>query len=187
MMTYPAIVIVPGAWHRPAHFQGLIDELAKVNYDAEAVTIPSVDSSPPLASWNEDAQAVRQVIMNKLDAGKDVVVLAHSFGGVAMSEAAKGLGKKDRDAQGFKGGITKLVYMCAMALPEGQTHIGQLVPQTPEEEELERQRKELEEKFGELDVSAVWAPSICFYIDNTNLSIGRSNDSPEGPYPPRVL
>ncbi|KAJ5375689.1 hypothetical protein N7517_007695 [Penicillium concentricum] len=153
-MTNPSIVIVPGAWHRPAHFQGLIDELAKVDYDAEAVTMPSVDSSPPLASWDQDAQAVRQVIMTKLDAGKDVVVLAHSFGGVAMSEGAKGLGKKERDSQGLKGGIIKLVYMCAMALPEGQTHIGQLVPQTPEEEEIERQRKEMEVQFGGLEVTA---------------------------------
>lgn len=158
MMVNPSIVIVPGAWHQPAHFQGLIDELAKVNYDAEGVTMPSVGSSPPLPTWEQDAQAVRQVIMSKLDAGKDVVVLAHSFGGIAMSEAAKGLGKKDRDAQGLKGGIIKLVYMCAMALPEGQCHVGQLVPQTPEEEEIERQRKELEEKFGGLDVSAVWIP-----------------------------
>ncbi|KAJ5201132.1 hypothetical protein N7449_005935 [Penicillium cf. viridicatum] len=146
-MVNPSIVIVPGAWHRPAHFQGLIDELAKVNYDAEGVTMPSVDSSPPLPTWEQDAQAVRQVIMNKLDAGKDVVVLAHSFGGIAMSEAAKG-------------GILKLVYMCAMALPEGQCHVGQLVPQTPEEEEIERQRKELEEKVGGLDVSADGAISL---------------------------
>ncbi|KAK4866000.1 hypothetical protein LT330_008740 [Penicillium expansum] len=159
-MVNPSIVIVPGAWHQPAHFQGLIDELAKVNYDAEGVTMPSVGSSPPLPSWEQDALAVRQVIMNKLDAGKDVVVLAHSFGGIAMSEAAKGLGKKEREAQGLKGGIIKLVYMCAMALPEGQTHVGQLVPQTPEEEEIERQRKELEEKFGGLDVSADGAISL---------------------------
>ncbi|KAI2712108.1 hypothetical protein CBS147332_5744 [Penicillium roqueforti] len=159
-MANPSIVIVPGAWHRPAHYQHLIEELAKVNYDAEAVTLPSIDSNPPLATWNEDAQAVRQVIMSKLDAGKDVIVLAHSFGGVAMSEAAKGLGKKDRVAQGLKGGIIKLVYMCAMALPKGQTHIGQLVPQTPEEEEMERQRKEMEEKLGGLDVSPDGAISL---------------------------
>ncbi|KAJ5173647.1 uncharacterized protein N7500_001578 [Penicillium coprophilum] len=153
-MTNPSIVIVPGAWHRPAHFQSLIDKLAEANYDAEAVTMPAVDSNPPLASWDQDAQAVRQVIMKKLDAGKDVVVLGHSFGGVAMSEGAKGLGKTERDSQGLRGGIIKLVYMCAMALPEGQSHIGQLVPQTPEEEELERQRKELEAELGGLQVTA---------------------------------
>jgi pimeloyl-ACP methyl ester carboxylesterase len=161
-MPNPSIVVVPGAWHRPAHFQGLIDELAKVNYEAVAVTMPSVDSSPPLPSWNEDALAVRQVITERIDAGKDVIVLGHSFGGVAMSEAAKGLGKKERESQGLKGGILKLIYMCAMALPEGQTHMGQLVPQTPEEEEIERQRQEMEAQFGGLQVTAVWAPHFTF-------------------------
>jgi pimeloyl-ACP methyl ester carboxylesterase len=154
-MSNPSIVLVPGAWHRPAHFQGLIDALAKVNYDAVGVTLPSVDSSPPLASWDQDAQAVRQIIMERLDAGKDVIVLAHSFGGIIMSEAVKGLGKKDRLAQGLKGGIVKLIYMCAMALPEGQTHIGQLIPQTPEEEEIERQRQELAAQFGGIEFTAV--------------------------------
>ncbi|KAJ5353502.1 hypothetical protein N7541_006066 [Penicillium brevicompactum] len=153
-MPNPSIVIVPGAWHRPAHFQGLIDELAKVNYEAVGVTMPSVDSSPPLPSWDQDAQAVRRVIMERLDAGKDVVVLAHSFGGIAMSEAAKGLGKKERAAQGLQGGIIRLIYMCSMALPKGQSHIGQLTPQTPEEEELEKQRQELEAKYGGMEITA---------------------------------
>ncbi|KAK9853462.1 Alpha/beta hydrolase family-domain-containing protein [Penicillium brevicompactum] len=153
-MSNPSIVIVPGAWHRPAHFQGLIDDLAKVNYEAVGVTMPSVDSSPPLPSWDQDAQAVRQVIMERLDSGKDVVVLAHSFGGIAMSEAAKGLGKKERAAQGLQGGIIRLIYMCSMALPKGQSHIGQLTPQTPEEEELEKQRQELEAKFGGMEITA---------------------------------
>jgi thioesterase domain-containing protein len=160
IMSNPSIVIVPGAWHRPAHFQGLIDELAKVNYDAVGVTLPSVDSNPPLASWEQDAQAVREAIMERLDAGKDVIVLAHSFGGIAMSEAAKGLGKKGRAAQGLRGGIIKLVYMCAMALPGGQTHIGQLIPQTPEEEEMERQRQEMVAKHGELQFNAVCKDSV---------------------------
>ncbi|CAI7581630.1 unnamed protein product [Penicillium bialowiezense] len=166
-MSNPSIVIVPGAWHRPAHFQGLVDELAKVNYEAVAVTMPSVDSSPPLPSWDQDAQAVREVIMERLDAGKDVVVLAHSFGGIAMSEAAKGLGKKERVAQGLKGGIIKLVYMCSMALPKGQSHIGQLIPQTPEEEEIERQRQELEAQFGGMEITLDGA--IKLPLDNVHL------------------
>ncbi|KAJ5519362.1 hypothetical protein N7453_001784 [Penicillium expansum] len=141
-MVNPSIVIVPGAWHQPAHFQGLIDELAKVNYDAEGVTMPSVGSSPPLPSWKQDAQAVRQVILNKLDAGKDVVVLAHSFGGIAMSEAAKGLRKEGSRSTGFE----RRYYQADL--------------HTPEEEEIERQRKELEEKFGGLDVSADGAISL---------------------------
>ncbi|KAJ5610995.1 alpha/beta-hydrolase [Penicillium lagena] len=146
-MTNPAIVIIPGAWHRPKHYQHLINSLAKVNYEAVGVTMPSVDSSPPHASWDQDAQAVRRVILEYLDAGRDVIAVAHSFGGIAMSEAVKGLGKQDREKQGLKGAVVRLIYMTAMALPKGQTHVGQIKPTTPEEEEIERQRQEMQAKY----------------------------------------
>ncbi|KAJ5160070.1 uncharacterized protein N7482_007074 [Penicillium canariense] len=147
-MPKPAFVIVPGAWHRPQHYRKLINGLANFNYEAVGVTMPSVDSSPPHPSWDQDAQAVRRVIMKYLNAGTDVITVAHSFGGVAMSEAVKGLGKQDREREGHKGSVRRLVYMCAMALPKGQTHVGQLVPVTPEEEEIERKRQELAAKYG---------------------------------------
>lgn len=67
------------------------------NYEASqatAVPLPSVDSSPPLANWDQNAEAVRQVIPENLNLGKEVSPLAHPFGGGAMSEAVKGLGTK---------------------------------------------------------------------------------------------
>ncbi|KAJ5746003.1 hypothetical protein N7520_011185 [Penicillium odoratum] len=149
-MPKPVIVIVPGAWHRPKHYQKLINALADVGYEAVGVTLPSVDSSPPLPSWDQDAAETRRVIMEYLDAGKDVIPIGHSFGGVAMSEAVKGLGKEDREKTGLKGSVIRLVYMCAMAMPKGQTFMGQMVPATPEEEEIERQRKSFEAQQGKM-------------------------------------
>ncbi|PGH19379.1 hypothetical protein AJ80_04020 [Polytolypa hystricis UAMH7299] len=147
-MPKPAIVVIPGAWHRPQHYRVLTDGLKKHGYEAIGVTLPSVDSSPPHASWDQDAEAVRQVILENLNAGKEVITIAHSFGGVSMSEAVKGLGKKAHEEQGLSGGVVRLMYMCAMALPEGQTHVGQIKPQTPEEEEIEKKRQEYQEEYG---------------------------------------
>lgn len=154
-MAKSVIVIVPGAWHRPQHFQHLIDRLNTLNYEAVGVTLPSVDSSPPHESWDQDAQAVRKVILEYLDAGKDVIGLAHSFGGVPMSEAVKGLGQEAREKQGLKSGVVRLVYMCAMAMPEGQTHVAQVAPVTPEEEEIERHRQELIKEYGAMKFTEV--------------------------------
>ena len=154
-MAKPVIVIVPGAWHRPQHFKHLIERLNKLNYEAVGVTLPSVDSSPPHETWEQDAQAVRQVILEHLKAGKDVLTLAHSFGGVAMSEAVKGLGKESREKQGLKSGVVRLVYMCAMAVPEGQNYAAQIVPVTPEEEDIERHRQELIVKQGAMKFTEV--------------------------------
>lgn len=171
MPNSPAVVIVPGAWHCPQHYQHLINQLAKFNYTAIGVILPSVNSSPPLASWDQDAQAVRQVIMENLDAGKDVIAVAHSFGGIAMSEAVKSLGKEAREKRGLKQGVLRLVYMCAMALAEGQTHLGQTKPRTPEEEELERQRQEYGEKHRGMQVIEVcvynsYMPHISMIANN---------------------
>ena len=39
--------------------------------------------------------------------------------GVVITNAAIGLGKKQREAEGKKNGIVNLVYLCAFPLPEG--------------------------------------------------------------------
>lgn len=81
-----------------------------------------------------------------------------------MSEAVKGLGKEARRKQGLPGGVLRLIYICAMALPEGQTHLGQLQPRTPEEEELERTRQEYAEKHGGMKVTEVCSYSVYFNV-----------------------
>jgi hypothetical protein len=45
--------------------------------------------------------------------------------------------------------------MCAMALPKGQSYATQMVPATPEEEALEKQRNELQEKHGGIQIQPV--------------------------------
>lgn len=154
-MPNPAIIIIPGAWHTPRHYARLITHLSNHNYSATAVALPSVNSSPPLPTWEEDAHAVRHAITERLDLGQDVIAVAHSFGGVAMSEAVKGLGKEERQKQGYATGVLRLVYMCAMALPKGQTHVGQMRPVTPEEEEREKKQKEYAEKNGGMQFTDV--------------------------------
>lgn len=154
-MTKPAIVVVPGAWHKPQHYHYVIDGLKKLGYEAEGVTLPSVDSNPPHSTWEKDAEEVRRVILNYLDAGQDVITVAHSFGGIAMAEAVKGLGKSDREKQALRSSVRHLVYMCAMALPKGESYASQMVPATPEEEELEKRRNELQEKLGGIQIQPV--------------------------------
>lgn len=162
-MPIPTIIIIPGAWHTPAHYTKLITALtAQIqNVTAFAISLPSLNSRPPLPlpkSWKEDADAVRAAIIGELDAGRDVIALAHSYGGVVMGEAVKGLGKGKRveDELGTRsGGVVGLVYMCAMALPRGQTYVGQMVPVGAEEEEIERERNEYAAKKGGVRMTEV--------------------------------
>ncbi|KAJ5945753.1 alpha/beta-hydrolase [Penicillium verhagenii] len=184
-MSKPVIVIVPGAWHRPKHYQKLINALAVIGYEAVGVTMPSVDSSPPLPTWEQDAAEVRRVIMEYLDAGRDVITIAHSFGGVAMSEAVKGLGRDARNKQGFSAAVVRLVYMCAVMMPKDQNFFGQMVPATPEEEAAEAQRKSFNSQHAQMSTTEV-RPSPKFKaielsydeINGPNLwKLGRCYDS----------
>jgi len=131
---------VPGAWHRPKHYERLNMGLEKFNYESVGVTLPSVDSKPPVTSWDKDAEAIRVEIMRNLDSGKDVIVIAHSYGGVPMSEAVKGLGKQTREQQGLSTGVLRLIYMCAVALQKGESLVTQTAPVTPEEVERAQQQ-----------------------------------------------
>lgn len=142
-MTKPAVVIVPGAWHRPQHYQKVLDGLTAYGYEAVGVDLPSVDSNPPHLTWEEDALEIRRVVAKFLDAGNDVIAVGHSFGGISMSEAVKGLGKASREKKGRKGAVVRLVYMCAMACPKGMSYTSQVMPITPEEEEFDRKFKEM--------------------------------------------
>src|SRR5690606_41993796 len=47
---------------------------------------------------------------------KDVVLVANSYGGVPSSEAAFGLGKAERQAQGKQGGLIHLVFLSSFVL-----------------------------------------------------------------------
>lgn len=133
-MSKPAIVLVPGAWHKPQHLHKVIDGLEKSGYEAHAVALASVDSEVPIASWDKDAEGVREVIVKNLDAGKDVIVIAHSYGGFVMSEAVKGLGKKARkENQGLESGVLRLIYMCAVAPRKGETVQDKTKPATEQE------------------------------------------------------
>jgi hypothetical protein len=82
-----------------------------------------------------------------------------------MSEAVKGLGKEAREKQGLKTGVVRLVYMCAMAMPEGQTHVAQIAPVIPEEEEIERHRQELMKEYGAMKFTEVGCPRF-LWSDN---------------------
>lgn len=51
----------------------------------------------------------------------EVVLVLHSYAGMPGSEAAKGLGKREREDKGQKGGVVRLVFVQAYAMPEGFT------------------------------------------------------------------
>lgn len=113
----PVIVIVPGAWHVPAHYAHFALYLNRLGYTVDCIDPPSTEppGTLPEDSWEADVTTIRDAISSHADAGRDVVLLMHSFGGLTGSQAAVGLGKK----QGGEGGVVKLIYMTSFMVNEG--------------------------------------------------------------------
>lgn len=125
----PTIVIVPGAWQRVAAFGPFADRLRHAGYPVECVAVPSTGDTgpPPLAGLPEDVAAVRAALRPLVeDEGRDVVVLAHSAGGVSGSAAVRGLDAATRRAAGLPGGVARVVYMAAFMIPRGKSIMGML-------------------------------------------------------------
>ena len=75
--------------------------------------LPSAMRNPPEepASLEDDATFFRRLIERLSDRGEDVVLVAHSYGGVVGTECVKGVTKSERQAQGKKGGVVRIVYL----------------------------------------------------------------------------
>ena len=116
-MSKPVFVLVPGAFH----LEGCLDPLAKhineAGYKTKTTTLKSVGNADK--TLTDDIAHLRDDVLLPLVESEDVVLVIHSYAGFPGSAAIKGLGKKDRQAKGLKGGILGVIYMCAFIPKEG--------------------------------------------------------------------
>lgn len=118
----PTILLVPGAWQLTTVFGPLRELLHKSGYETGVVKLPSTGGTVlPLTGLPEDIAAIRAALEPLVAAGKDVVLLAHSAGGVSGSAAVKGFDVRTRRQAGLPGGVTRVVYMTAFMLPKGSS------------------------------------------------------------------
>lgn len=120
-MPNPTFVLVHGAWHQPAHWTPLIDALAAQGYRAVAPALPSTASASPetLEDGQPDAAAVREAIQTELDAGANVIVVPHSYGGVPTMSSLRSLDRASRAAAGHQTGVVAIAALTSFILPEG--------------------------------------------------------------------
>lgn len=119
-MTKPTFFLVPGAWHLPDIYSSVIDNLSAHGYPTVGLPLPSAGAMPPNTSFNEDVNAIRASLTKLVDTDeKEVILVVHSYTGMPGTEAPKGLGRKERQEEGLKGGVVRLVFIMAFAMPEG--------------------------------------------------------------------
>ena len=111
--------LIPGAWHGPWAFELIRAELEARGFSTSATTLPSVGSTDPDRALYADVAAARADLEGLVDAGKEVVLVGHSYGGAVMGSAVEGLGAHQRKAAGKEGGIVSQIWMAAFALDVG--------------------------------------------------------------------
>ncbi|EHK16281.1 uncharacterized protein TRIVIDRAFT_40028 [Trichoderma virens Gv29-8] len=112
----PTIILVHGAWHEPDCWDSVTSLLKEHQYPFNTVKLLS-SGGEFSTSVAEDAAHIHKTISQLADAGKDMILVMHSYGGIPGTESARGLLKKDRQAQHKLGGIISLVYVTAFLLP----------------------------------------------------------------------
>lgn len=121
----PTIVLVPGAFGAPSGFDKLARYLHKAGFPTRPGPYPSCDPiDVSVATSAEDIVALRRNVLLPLlnEERKDVVIIAHSYGGVVAGGAAKNLGKTNRRHVGT--GIIGLIYIAGNITLDGESLLG---------------------------------------------------------------
>ncbi|THY39384.1 hypothetical protein D6C97_10340 [Aureobasidium pullulans] len=114
-MSKPSIVLVPGAWHVPAHFNQVIEKLEDQEYICLGVSLPTNTRNPSvdgrLLGIEDDVAAIRAAVMSQLDTGNDVVVVTHSYSSIPGTAALTGLNLEARKTAGKSNGVVGIAIM----------------------------------------------------------------------------
>lgn len=88
-MAKPTIVLLPGAWHSPAHYDKLRALLKDHGYETEAVALATVDPKEPATTdCDSDVEVISAAIRKVLSSGRDAVLVTHSYSGIPGQSAA---------------------------------------------------------------------------------------------------
>lgn len=114
MREAPSFLLVHGSWHGPWCFDHLRAALKRLGYESEAVSLPSCGDAPTsLGTFADDAAIVSAAAAA---ISGDVIVVGHSYGGTAITEATYGPNVK------------RLVYLCAFMPDTGRSYVSYLPP-----------------------------------------------------------
>lgn len=84
----------------------------------ESATAGTVISEVCGKTYLDDVTVIRAAVEQPLAAGKEIVLVCHSYGGIPGSAAAEGYQVHERHEKSLPGGIKHIVYLAAFALPE---------------------------------------------------------------------
>jgi pimeloyl-ACP methyl ester carboxylesterase len=113
-METPTLLLVHGSWHGPWCWERLTPELDRLGIAWRTVALPCVgDDAKILGTVADDARTIEQAAQG---VAGEVIVVAHSYGGVPTTEAR------------FGANVKHLVYLGAFMPDVGQALLNLLPP-----------------------------------------------------------
>ena len=121
MSSKPRILFVTGAWHDSTYLSATCASLKSKGYPITCPTLPSFAASPHI-SMRDDADHIRVLLDECLRKGENVLVVAHSYGGVVATQAILPChSRRARSVSGLPGGVIRIFYVAGFMLVPGQS------------------------------------------------------------------
>ncbi|KAF1926299.1 uncharacterized protein M421DRAFT_94142 [Didymella exigua CBS 183.55] len=118
------VLLISGGWHTPQSYAKLTEALSASGFVVHIPALGSIsDERPPSSDLEADSALIRPYAQGLAEAGKEMLVLIHSYGGQVGTNALAGLGASERSQKGLPGGVSHLIYMTETALPESKSMV----------------------------------------------------------------
>ncbi|KAI1276062.1 Alpha/beta hydrolase fold-1 [Xylaria sp. FL0933] len=133
-MSKPYFLFVTGSFAPAPFYDTLVDGVKAHGYDMKALQLPTVGLGPgqgrdtPPATMYDDAALVAKEVEALADAGREIILVAHSYGGMPATESTKGLSVKDRQKVGKQGGIVRIAYKTVLLTTPGGSATDVIAP-----------------------------------------------------------
>jgi pimeloyl-ACP methyl ester carboxylesterase len=119
-MAPPTLIFVHGAWHSPAYWEPLITVLKEEGYTCLAPQLDFCGTDVAVPSIASSISQIQELITAETSAGRNVVLINHSFGGSVGCSSVKGFTKQNPSRLQSKegaGSVIGIIQLCAFTPP----------------------------------------------------------------------
>lgn len=113
----PVLLVVAGAWHLPLVYSAFKSHIEKLNYDCVIPDLPTIGPDAIGLTWQADKSKIIETALPYFEAGREVVLIGHSYGGIPACAATEGHGVEERRKLGKRGGFRSIIFISAFVIP----------------------------------------------------------------------
>ncbi|KAF2967418.1 hypothetical protein GQX73_g6173 [Xylaria multiplex] len=146
-MSKPYFLLVPGSFAPAPFYDDLVYRVRAHGYDMKALQLATAGlkagegrDTPP-ATMYDDAALIAKEVEALADAGREVILVAHSYGGMPATESINGLSVQARKKEGKIGGVVRLAYKTVLVTTLGHS-AAEVLPPPPADMPPSRQMDE---------------------------------------------